>query len=231
MKKLYFVTGDKGGVGKTFTTRVLDSYLDAQNKTYISFDTDKANSTFKRYSINNANLIDLDEKGALDEAFEDVLLNSDTEYLLVDCAARTLDSIIKWMMEVDFNSIAKELELVTSFFFVLGQDKDSLQILNDIIKTKNEKQLNFNLILVKNHGRNTDFSLFETSKLPQLVESLGIKTIEINELLPKAVKNLDRFNLSFSASISSEELGLFDKKRVESFLDTSFKNISDSGVI
>lgn len=139
MKKLFFVTGDKGGVGKTFTTRLLDSYLSEKKKTYLSFDTDKANSTFKRFSINDAILIDLDEKGALDEVFEDVLVDSNTEYLLVDCAARTLDSILKWMSEVDFNSISNELDIETSFFFVLGHDKDSLQILNDLLKKRRKR--------------------------------------------------------------------------------------------
>ena len=49
MKKIILVTGDKGGVGKSFTARIIADYLLDKKVSFRAFDTDKTNATFYRF--------------------------------------------------------------------------------------------------------------------------------------------------------------------------------------
>lgn len=231
MKKIIFVTGDKGGVGKTFTSRLLETYLSKSDIIYKTFETDKTNSSFKRFSIANTDFVDLDKQGDADIIFESLVENENLQINLVDCAARTMDKIIDWLNEVDISSLSNEFNISVEFYYVLGSDKDSLQILNDLIKKIDESDLPINLRLVKNYGRSDSYTLFDSSKLSNICETKNIKTITLKPLLNRPNLTIDRHNLNFLQACEDDNLSILDRQRVFTYVNQSIKSFEDIGVL
>lgn len=231
MKKIIFVTGDKGGVGKTFTSRLLETYLSKSEVNYKTFETDKTNSSFKRFSISETDFVDLDRQGDADIIFETLVENNDLKVNLVDCAARTMDRILDWLNEVDITTLSNEFKISVDFYYVLGSDKDSLQILNDLIKKIDDSNLPINLTLVKNYGRSDSYTLFDSSKLSNLCETKNIKTISLKPLLNRPNLTIDRHNLNFLDACTDEKLTILDRQRVYTYVNQSIKSFEDLGVL
>lgn len=221
--KIIFVTGDKGGVGKTTTSRLLTSYLMEKNVPLMLFDTDKTNATFKRFFGEKVNLLDLSKKGSLDNLINDACSVDSGTNIVIDCAARSLDVILDWMDEIGFEQIVDDYHLEVVFMFVLGGDKDSLQILADLHEDVSSFKMKAQFIVVKNMGRSSDFSQFENSKTYKKLSDNGSFVLEIPSLLERTVLLLDKANLSF-LSIKDSDLTVVDKQRALSF----YRKCSDS---
>ncbi len=218
MKKtrIVFVTGDKGGVGKTTVSRLLTSYLIEKEFPLILFDTDKTNATFKRYFGEKVNLLDLAKEGSLDGLVNEACSVGAGSNIIVDCAARSLDTILDWMDEVGFEQIVSEYNLEVVFLFVLGGDKDSLQILSDLREDIESFNMDAKFLVVKNLGRSSDFSQFEQSKTYKKLVEDGSSVLEIPFLLERTVFLIDKSNLPFS-SLKTSSLTVIDKQRALSF--------------
>jgi hypothetical protein len=214
--KLIFVTGDKGGVGKTTTSRLLTSYLTDKDVPLMLFDTDKTNATFKRFFGEKVNLLDLSKNGSLDGLINEACIVDQGTNLIVDCAARSLDVILDWMDEVSFEEVVTDHNLDVVFLFVLGGDKDSLQILSDLRDDINSFNMKAQFIVIKNLGRSSDFSQFENSKTYKKLSSDGSFVLELPLLLERTVALIDKENLPFS-DVKNSELSVVDKQRALSF--------------
>ena len=66
---MVLVTGDKGGVGKSFTSRTLLDWYLGEGKKVRAFDTDKTNSTLFRFYQEEGSVqqLDVESPGDLDE--------------------------------------------------------------------------------------------------------------------------------------------------------------------
>ncbi|HPI39352.1 MAG TPA: hypothetical protein PLJ21_01025 [Pseudobdellovibrionaceae bacterium] len=230
--RLIFITGDKGGVGKTTTARVVSDYIESnENNTYF-FDTDKTNATFKRFIGDRCNLLDVDKEGAMDELINMVVEYKKGSQIVIDCAARSLDPILDWMDQIGFESIIKEASLDVAFVFVLGSDKDSLQILSDLFDDINAFSINAKYFIVKNLGRSTDYTQYDNSQLRQKILSTGSVELELPPLLERTFLAIDRNNVRFSEldTLSSDKLTITDKQRAKSFLRKSFETLSGTNL-
>ncbi len=49
MSKVHFVGGEKGGVGKSMTARVLAQYYIDNERPFLGFDCDSSHATFSRF--------------------------------------------------------------------------------------------------------------------------------------------------------------------------------------
>ena len=223
--RLIFVTGDKGGVGKTTIARVIADYLEKGENKVSYFDTDKTNATFKRFIGEGCKLLDIDQKGTLDELIDDVVKLKPGTQCVIDCAARSLDVILEWMDQIEFENIVKETSLSLALVFVLGSDKDSLQILSDLFDDMESFGINPQYFIVKNMGRSSDFSQYENSQIKTKLKLNGALELVIPELLERSCLALDKNNIRFSYldGIASDKLTITDKQRAKSFIRKSFE--------
>ena len=96
MAHIHFIGGEKGGVGKSLTARVLAQYFIDKSIPFIGFDTDRSHGALIRFYADYASPVVMDHYEALD-----VIVEAATEQperrVLVDLAAQTHDTLVRWM--------------------------------------------------------------------------------------------------------------------------------------
>src|SRR5690242_245700 len=117
MKKLILVTGDKGGVGKSFVARTVADHLLSEKIEFRAFDTDRTNATFFRFYPQLVEGLNVEQPQDLDRLLTE-LSESSTPFVM-DCAARTLESILNWAKGIDLFSLKNELGITLTLVFVL----------------------------------------------------------------------------------------------------------------
>jgi len=224
MKNIVFVTGDKGGVGKSFFTRIFLDYLVTKNKDFKAFDTDKTNSTLFRFfeSTQFVSQLDTDEEQELDQLLESLIQSNEALYV-VDCAAGTMDRLRSWMSDVDFLNLASEHSIKVTLTFVLAPDLDCLQILSDSFDHFKDQ---VDYVVVKNLGRGSDFSLYESFKNKYQIETnYQINELELPKLYEPATHEIDRGSYRFKevAENSGLKIQIANRSRVRVFRDRVFQ--------
>lgn len=230
MARLVFVTGDKGGVGKSFTSRSLLDWYDERKIPIKAYDTDKTNSTLFRFfqKVENDRFtldqLDTEDQSSLDELLEKLASAKEKDIIMLDCAARTMDKLLTWMNDVDFFLLADDLKISITLAFVLGPEKDCVAILKDIA---NSFQNRVDYVLIKNLGRGQEFKVYDQSKSREkILNELGGIEITIPALTPKTSLEVDRLNLPFVVAKDSTALMIADRQRVITFRNKLFDELS-----
>ena len=225
MKRIVFVTGDKGGVGKSFTSRALLDWYVVNGVSVKAFDTDKTNSTLFRFFNKTKeekitlDQLDTDDQSALDNFLEEIAAGNN-EICMIDCAARTMDKLLLWMKEIAFFELAKEYDIKITLAFVLGPEKDCVAILKDVV---GEFGNHVDYVLIKNEGKGMVFRVYDESNTRKIVlDELSGKEISIPQLYSKTSLEVDRMSLPFSMAKESTVLGIADKSRVRTFQNKVF---------
>jgi len=233
MTRLVFVTGDKGGVGKSFTSRLLlDWYLKSGSKVR-AFDTDKTNSTLFRFfkdvesPLFDLDQLDTDDQPSLDQFLNEIVSDEEDSIFMVDCAARTMERLLAWMSDLGFFELAKEHSIKLTLAFVLGPELDCVQILKDMSDSFQE---NAEYVLVKNLGKGSQFKVYDESKTrTRILNEWGGKEISIPNLVPSTSLEIDRLCLPFHIAKEGKELGIAERSRVSTFQAKAFAEFDQVG--
>ena len=213
-KRLVFVTGDKGGVGKSFMARTLVQHNLDTNQTCHAYDIDPVNPSLHQYYPDNTVQLDLEESGALDQIRNDLEFN---QLLLVDCAARSLHELDLWFRELGLLQQRRDLRLGITFVFVITPDKSCTAIMSEALDMFGHEA---DYVVVKNLAMGKDFSIYENSKLRmRLVEEFHGKEITLPPLLERTVVLLDRHDIGFGQALSDSRTTVADRSRVRGYLD------------
>lgn len=216
-KRIIFVTGDKGGVGKSFAARaLLQYYLDA-NLPCHAIDIDPVNPCLHQHYPNNTVQIDLTESGALDQIQEDLRYNP---LILVDCAARSLHDLNAWLDELDIHKEQYGFHVSITFVFVITPDKSCTAIMSQALDMFGKQS---SYLVIRNSAMGKDFSIYENSKLrKRLFEEFGGKEIVLPQLLERTVVFLGKNDLGFREAIDDGQARLADRSRVHGFLRKAY---------
>jgi hypothetical protein len=229
MSNIHFIGGEKGGVGKSLTARVLAQYMIDQNLPFIGFDTDRSHGTLLRYYAEYASPIVLDRHDAFDAIIEAAAEDPERR-ILVDLAAQTHIPLVEWIEGADVLSLAKELGMKLTYWHVMDSGKDSVDLLEKLLDRFGHS---LDLCIVRNQLRGNDFSILEASGLQARAEGMGAKVITIKKLADSIVQKIDACNSSFWAATHAQDdggLGLMDRQRVKIWLRDTYREIADAGV-
>jgi len=219
-KRLVFVTGDKGGVGKSFTARTLVQHnLDTEQACH-AYDIDPVNPSLHQYYPENTIRLNLEEPGALDQIRNDLEFNS---LLLVDCAARALHELDGWFRELGLFRQRQDLHLSITFVFVITPDKSCTAIMAEALEMFGHEA---DYLVVKNLKMGKDFSIYENSKLrKRLMEEYQGQEITLPPLLERTVVLLDRHDLGFNRALADDRVTVADRSRIRGFLDQAYAEL------
>ena len=216
-KRIVFVTGDKGGVGKSFTSRALVQYYVDTKQPFHAFDIDPVNPNLAQFYPDATSQIDIEEEGALDEIRNEV---EKQPLLLVDCAARSLNELDHWFKDLGLIQERSRLHLSFTFVFVITPDKSCTVIMADTLE-KFGKEAEY--LVVKNHGKGKNFSIYEASKLrTSLRKEHQGQEITLPPLLERTVVHLDSHDIGFGDALAHPEVAVADRSRVLGFLEQSY---------
>lgn len=217
MSRLIAVTGEKGGVGKSFTSRVLVDWYSTEGKKVKAYDTDKTNSTLFRFyqKSQTVNHLDLEDPAALDNLLEELAQAKKEDIFLIDFAAGALHSFQKWMFDVGFLELKQELGIDLTLAFVMGPEKDCISILKYV--TDHFKN-SVDYVIIKNLSCGSNFEQYDQSNTRKtLIGEYKAVELCLYPLLEKTTLALDQSNLSFSEGMQHPNMQLADRSRIRIF--------------
>jgi len=224
MRSLNFIGGEKGGVGKSVTARVLAQYFIDKKRPFTGFDTDRSHTSFTRFYNDHASHIIVDKYEGLDliaNELEESSADGQPKNVIVDLAAQTGTPLARWIKDSDVLPTLAEMGVVVNLWHLADAGKDSVELLDRLLNTYGAGP---NYIVVKNLGRGSDFSDLEDSPTLKKALALGGRAITLNALHEASMRKIDSQNLSFWAAINNPgALGILERQRVKVWLRKTYE--------
>ncbi|HPE61537.1 MAG TPA: mobilization protein [Thiolinea sp.] len=219
MSSIHFIGGEKGGVGKSLTTRLLAQYFIDRSLQFAGFDTDRSHGTFSRFYAGFTASLDVEKFDSLDAILDMAETLPDT-HLLVDLAAQTTRHLNRWMTDSDVFGIFAELKRPVYWWHVMDDGADSLLLLEKLLQKLPE---NVQLVMVQNQGRGENFTHTEQSTIYRQALAQGAHAVVLKKLQPALMQKIDFSGLSFWAAANNRELiSLAERRRVAVWLEDSY---------
>lgn len=220
MATVHFVGGEKGGVGKSFTARLLAQYFIDKQLSFAGLDTDQSHGTFTRFYSDYVSPLNTQSFDSLDCIVDLAEQQSDLN-IIVDLAAQTFGNLTKWLQESEILTILGELECRVFVWHVMDDGADSLSLLGRTLQSFAEDPVQF--VVVENQGRGEDFDLIERSDIFAQAKGAGAHTMVLSKLQSTLAKKIDFSNTSFWAAANSRDLmSTVERHRVKAWLNKHY---------
>ncbi len=223
MASINFIGGEKGGVGKSVTARVLAQYFIDKGVPFTGFDTDRSHNSFNRFYSDYASPVVVDSYEGLDlivAAFED----NPQQNVIVDLAAQTSNPLTKWIKDASLLELFADMGITVNFWHIMDDGRDAVDLLGRLVDTYGPGP---NYIVVQNHGRGSNFVLLKNSYALQKAEALGAHVIELPRLHDASMRKIDQHNTSFWKACNDREspdsLGILERQRVKTWLKNCYE--------
>lgn len=231
MANIHLVGGEKGGVGKSLVARVVAQYLIDKSIPFLGFDTDRSHGSLLRFYGEFASPVVVDRYESLDSIVEASSLNPE-QRILVDLAAQTHDSLVKWMDESGVLEMAGELGISLFYWHVMDSGKDSVDLLRKLL---DRFGLRVNYIIVLNQLRGDNFDILNKSGERERALSMNARIISLKRLHEASLVKIDAASCSFWAAKNKggpegNVLGLLDRQRVKVWLNNAYEQIDSLGI-
>jgi len=228
MSSIHFIGGEKGGVGKSLTSRLLAQYMIDQQIPFLGFDTDRSHGALLRFYEGFASPVVLDKREAFDVVVEAATENPERR-ILVDLAAQTHEPLVQWIDDAGVIELAQELGVTLTYWHVMDAGKDSVDLLGKLL---DRFGASLQYVLVRNQVRGGDFAVLDQSGLQDKAIALGAKVITLKKLHEGVVNKIDADSSSFWKATQSEPggLGLMDRQRLKMWLRDAYREIESVGI-
>lgn len=229
LKRLIFVYGDKGGVGKSALARLL---LDIYRKLAIpckAIDSDTSNADlyrcYKRVGSGMQTLPD-DEPDAVERVDftvrgeADYLIDSLGDYsslILVDLPARSRDAFTTFIRELDLLSAAEESGYRVTIVHVLGKTRSSVSALKEVVELCGNGA---DYVVVKNllFGEPQTFTRYDASQTrKKVIEQLGGRELNLQEMFWTSWDAIEDNDLPFGWAVDAEQTILQRSQRSRAY--------------
>ncbi|GAB1262324.1 hypothetical protein NBRC116495_30310 [Aurantivibrio plasticivorans] len=224
MAKLHLIGGEKGGVGKSFTARLLAQYYIDHGKPFVGFDSDQSHQTFSRFYDGYTSPVFVDQYESLDQIIDAAELGKSD--ILVDLAAQTLDDLSQWMKESGILDLLQSIGFEVYYWHVADGGYDSITLLTKALNQFKHK--NLTTVIVQNAGRGEHFSVLQNSSYFKNAIQDGAKTLTLEKLHPLLASKIDFSSLSFwAAANSSDRLTRVEKHRVKVWMEKNYTQLNE----
>lgn len=224
MSHIHFIGGEKGGVGKSVTARVLAQWAIDRGLPFVGMDADQSHGALARFYAEYTHVIDLNSPEGADQIMDRALGNE--RIVLVDLPAQSVVALQNWLSDADVLSFADEMAIGITFWHVtdggfasVGELGQSLARLGDRVQH----------VVVRNFGRSREFDQFENSAARARLDALGGHVIDLPELDPATMYRIDARGASFWAASNLSKDGrptrTLELQRVSLWLRRAFAAI------
>ena len=221
MGRVHFIGGEKGGVGKSLTARLLAQYLIDQGKPLTGFDSDRSHGSFSRFYHEFTSPLIIDDYDSLDGIIDAAEQNPEHD-LIIDLAAQTAAPLERWLDESDVFGIFNDTGHQVFIWHVMDDGADSVQLLDKTLARY--PQSDVQLVIVQNLGRGDSFAQFEQSSTYQAAQARNAYCVTLNKLQPRLMQKVDFNNFSFwTAANNREAMTTAERQRVRVWLKHSYQ--------
>ncbi len=204
---ILWVSGGKGGVGKTTTARILIDLLSDKTDYIYGYDCDPINPQFKRfYGAEFLPLMSPDTQTA-DIALETLaerIESKANDYIIIDSPAGEVDMLGQLEERFAFVSNLRQMGARLTRVLVLSTTLESVNLLEHAIS--NAKGLPVAHVVVRNlhFGRPHYFDAYNRSSIKTELERQGGMTVDFPELGAIAADSIDTKSLTYSDAVKKE---------------------------
>lgn len=172
--RLCFVSGDKGGVGKSMFSTALIDYLDANSHKVMVVDADTSNPDVVRMFTSDAEVVpcrklNLQMEAGWMELMDMAVAHSDFN-IVVSLPAGAGEFMQHYMKELHEFITAHDLVTAIELFWIMGKTADSVQLLDSAFKGYGEHFSTVRVILPMYWGKSEDFALWHNSPTKKQIE-------------------------------------------------------------
>ena len=229
MSTIHFVGGEKGGVGKSVVARLLCQRFIDRTTPFTALDADGSHGALLRHYADYTKPIDLEDPTSSDEILT-TAFDQDRQ-VVVDLPAQSDRPLTSWFNEAAVLDLARESDVGIFFWHVMDDGKASLSLLERLLARYGA---NARYCVVKNHGRGSDFSLFEASSTAKRAGELGACILDLPALAPQAMQKIDKADASFWAAANQAEFGgqaftRMDQQRIKVWLKAANEQLDKMG--
>ncbi|ADZ90654.1 mobilization protein [Marinomonas mediterranea] len=227
MRKVHFIGGEKGGVGKSMTARLLAQYYIDKELDFVGFDCDSSHTTFSRFYSDFASPVIVGDDDSLDGMLATIEAFPDKD-LIIDLAAQSAQPLGKWIAETDVFGLLDELGYQVCLWHVMDDGADSVSLLDKLLTQYKESEVDF--VVVQNYGRGSDFSRFKSSDTFKAAEDSDALIIELPKLQTKLTQKIDFNNSSFWAVANNKSLmNIAERQRMRVWLRNAYEQLDQLG--
>ncbi|NJM97960.1 MAG: hypothetical protein HC800_13110 [Phormidesmis sp. RL_2_1] len=201
---ILWVSGGKGGVGKTTTARILTDLLADKTEYVYGYDCDPINPQFKRfYGAEFLPITSPDTKTAdiAVETLAERIENKANDYIIIDSPAGEVDLLGLLEERFAFVSNLRQMGARLTRVLVLSTTLESVNLLEHALS--NAKGLPVAHVAVRNlhFGGPHYFDAYNRSSIKTELEKQGGMTVDFPELGAIASSSIDQNSLTYSDAI------------------------------
>lgn len=235
MKRIFFVHGDKGGVGKTEVAKRIAAVMIQEQHPITLIDGDNKNPGLHaafRADGGDVRCINVMAPTGLDALF-DAIAESPGD-VLIDLPARGSDVTARLATGgasedgFDLSLLVEEIGAEIYIIFVIDQTRAPVVALKDELATLPAAA---KWIIVKNHREEREFDLFEGSRVKRDLDERGAPVIDMIRLDPRVGDILENKGLNLLTSQASDDLSMLQKMRAKAALRSWSEQMKRAGLI
>jgi len=218
--RLVFITGDKGGTGKSVVARILLDIYRQRNIKCIAYECDQSNPQLYRHYNKippGVNKIKLNQRGGAD-ALQDNLKQFSPQVSLVDMPAGAAEYFENVAKDIFLFQNAQRMGYRITMVSVLSRVKESLSQLKRVVDFCGDRA---DYVIIKNlyWGDEHKFTRYNNSEIRQTVAKLGGVELLLPELFDDIFDTIDSNDLTFREALEHEVFTLSNQSRVYGWIE------------
>ena len=235
MKRIFFIHGDKGGVGKTEVAKRMAAVMLQNGQPVTLVDGDDKNAglhaAFKHSGLGVQRIKVMTPTGR--DALFDIIAESPGD-VLIDLPARGSDVTERLTEDgasedgFSLELLLAEIEAELTIVFVIDQTRSPLVALKDELAALPDAT---RWIIVRNWREDRDFTLFDTTKVKADLEARGAAVIDMVRLDPRVNDILENASLNLITAQTSDKLSMLQKMRVKSAVRSWSEQMKIAGLL
>ncbi len=234
---LTIVTGNKGGIGKSFISTMLVDYMLRYNKKFYALDSETSSiqATFAKNIhayITNEHFknLSIQTQAQAEELVTDLDAHRSTEgAYIMDTGASSLDKLVE---NIDFlGDVKKVLSIDISIIFLVSPYTDSVIAAKTLLKVLKsmEEPLKVNLLLFSATGMaQKDFAFEQDVRLQEVITELGCAKFYLPTIRQDYFDLVMQEHILPSAYLANMNTPFGTRLRLESWLKGTFDPIATS---
>lgn len=241
MSNIHFILQGKGGVGKSVTAALIAQNFKDSEGGLALFDTDPVNSTFANYKGLDVKACDIMEKGNINPArFDNLmesLIESEAQTIVIDNGAATFVPLLNYLDTNDAFSVLAETgnTVYIHTLVTAGQGMmDTLAGLKQLCENFGESDAK--IVVWKNEfwgDIEMNGKSFEQSKVFIDNKKVIDTVITIPMMLPKETfqdtfSKLLKLKMTFEEGIASDSFTIMERQRLKRIQKDLFSNINQA---
>lgn len=203
-KRIYWIGGSKGGVGKSMVTMAVVDHFTARGEDVMLIECDTSNAdVWKVYREHlQAELINLDEADGWIHLVNVCDERKDST-VVINTAARNNLAVTKFGSTLDSTLEELKRQLVT--LWVINRQRDSLELLREFAEAMPHALLH--VVRNAHFGDEVKFELYNGSKIRTEMEGRGGRSITFPDLADRVADDLYTKRLSVAAASTTLPIG------------------------